>query len=109
MNVILGGKHNLYMAALDVVAKTLIISGVNNFPLDKHSLVSVYDTTVSLPFVFTPILNFSWAYVAGLPVYTWTFSQVPAGSANTDTLSIVIDIPQNQSAFSVNEYQASKV
>lgn len=109
MRTVLGGKYNLYSAALDTTAKTLTFSNIIGFDLET-SMLTVWNTTrsASLPFgvYASPTVL---TYVAGLPVWTITFTQLPAGWANGDTLVILIDIPDALMGFSVACYQASKI
>lgn len=110
MRVILGGKSNLYAAALNVTAKTLTISNDIGFDIEAVTLQSMYDSTTSSYFTLGKnILTFTEAMVAGLPVWTITFSAVPAGAANTDTLIILLNVPDTQALYSLLSYSASKV
>lgn len=109
MKVPIGGHYNLYSAALDTTAKTLTFSNIIGFDLETP-MVTVWNTTRSayLPFgvYASPTVL---TYVVGLPVWTITFSQLPAGWANGDTLVILIDIPDVLMNYSVLCYSASKV
>lgn len=95
-----GTNNNIYTAAFNAAAKTLTLSKIINFDMQIDNLISVYDVTVSLPFVFTG-MTFSKVMVGAYPTYVWTFLSVPAGSANTDTLDIMIQIPDNYLNYSV--------
>jgi len=105
MNILVGQKNNIYVAAFTASTKTLTISNVINFSLNKENLVSVYDLTTSAAFNFETT-TFSYAYVQGLPVYSWVFDQIPAGAANSDTLNIIISIPDIYANYSVLQYIA---
>lgn len=102
MNVLVGNSNNIYTSSFVASTKTLSISNVNNFPLDITSLVSVYDTTVNLPFNMLQNITFSYAYVNGNPVYSWVFPTIPVGAANADTLLVIIAIPVSQAVYSVD-------
>lgn len=105
----IGNGNNIFTSALNVLTGALTISGVTDFPLDAASLVSVYDVTTSSAFKMGPVLSFAWSYVAGLPVYVWTFGlpQLPGGAANSDTLKIFINIPENRANYTVLQKIAS--
>lgn len=100
MPILIGNDNNIFTYAFNTTAKTVKISNVNNFPLDASSLVSIYNNTRSLAFDMLQPIEFSWEYVSGFPVYTWTFTTLPAASANSDTLYIIIDIPVSQANYS---------
>lgn len=108
MHVILGGKYNLYSAVFSASAKTLVISNCVNFDLTAASMVSVYNTTHA-GFFGQNALTCVKSVVAGLPVFTFQFQTVPSSSADIDTLVIILDIPENQSVYSILAYSASKV
>jgi len=110
MIVPVGGKYNLYSTALDTVAKTLTFSNIIGFDLQTPMIKSIWSTTHSV--AFTLGINVSQSvltYVAGLPVWTITFTTIPAGVANGDTLVILLDIPDALMNYSVLCYSASKV
>lgn len=110
MRVVLGGKYNLFSAVLDVTAKTLTISNVIGFDLSPTSLSSVYSTTQSKPFLLgRNVVSCTSSLVAGLPVWVYTFSAIPSGVINTDTLVILLDLPLDYLNYSIAAYQASKV
>lgn len=107
MEILLNSSNEIYTVSLDVVSKVLVLSGNNNYPMDVNSIRSIYNTThagnISLP----NKLQFVWFRVNGLPVYIWGISNLPTGSANADVLNLLVDIPLNQSQFSLQEKQAS--
>ncbi len=97
MSVLLvGQKNNIFTSTFVASTKTLSISNVNNFPLDVASLASVWDATVSLPFDMLQNIDFSYTYTNGLPVYHWIFPRIPTAAGDSDTLDIVLNVPQNQ-------------
>ncbi len=109
MRVPLGGKYNLYSAALDTVAKTLTFSNIIGFDLETP-MVTVWNSTrsASLPFGVNASQTVL-TYVAGLPIWTITFVTIPAGWANGDTLVVLIDVPDALMVYSVLCYSASKI
>lgn len=98
--IIVGNKNNIFTSTFVASTKTLSIANCNNFPLDLASLVSVYDTTTGSAFNMLQPITFSWDYVNSQPVFTWVFTTVPAGVANSDTLIITLEVPQNQMEYS---------
>lgn len=109
MRVLLGSYYNVYTAALNTTAKTLTISNVIGFDLTDISLQSIYSSTAT---AYLPIANniasVTVATVAGLPVWTYTFKAIPGGIGNSDTLVILLEIPDSQAVYSVQSYIASK-
>jgi len=107
--VIVGDSNNIFTSTLNTSAKTLTINNVTAFPLDLNSLASVWDSTTSSFFDLTQLTfsSFSWTKVAGIPSYVWTFTTLPAGVANGDTLVIELNIPQNQADYSILQKIAS--
>jgi hypothetical protein len=110
MRVELGNKYNVFTSTLNVTAKTLTINNVIGFDIESSTLQSVYDSTTTSYFTLGKnIISFTEALIAGLPVWTITFGVLPAGSANTDTLIILMNVPDSQATYSLLSYSASKV
>jgi hypothetical protein len=110
MIVVLGGKYNLYSAVLSTSAKTLTISNVIGFDLEPFSLVSVYSTTHTAYLnLGANLLSCERTLVAGLPVFTYTFTAINDSIANGDTFVILLKIPDTLADYSVLCYSASKV
>jgi len=102
MEILLDSTHNdIYTLNLNVTAKTLCLSGCNNFPLDASSLKEIYDVTAGGPIGLPAFNNFAWFRANGLPVFIWIVSSLPAGAANGDSLNVMLCIPQNQSLLSL--------
>lgn len=110
MVTILGGKYNLYSAVLSTSAKTLTISNVVGFDLQTTSLQSVYSTTATKYLTLGQnVLSCVYTLVAGLPVWTYSFTAIDAAIANGDTFIILIQIPDEFRDYSILSYSASKV
>lgn len=96
-NIIIGNKNNIYTSAFNAAAKTVALSNITTFDMQFDNLISIYNVTRAAFFNFENMFsasNFAKTYDSnGLPVYTWTFDEVPAASANGDTLIITISIP----------------
>ena len=115
MALIQVGKANLYTSALDVVAKTLTITGVLTFSLNQDDLDHVWDTTksvmlysqVAVGTINYEITNFTYTYVAGIPQYVWTFASLPATAVNGDTLVVVLNVPDQFLDYTALEKLAS--
>lgn len=105
----LGTPNNVYTAVWNVTAgvATLVISGVTGFDLTAGMLNSIWDVTTST-FLNTKRVTCTYAYVAGLPVWTYTLFSVPVGTVTGDTLVITLDIPDALADYVVNQYIASK-
>lgn len=110
MKITLGGHNNIYTSVFTVTGSvaTLAISGVQGFDLTTNNLDSVWDVTQSV-FFNCKRVTVAYAYVAGLPVFTYTFFSVPAGVASGDTLVITIDVPDEYATIPLLQYSASKV
>lgn len=93
-NILVGNKNTILSSAFNAAAKTLTISNCTMFDLVLGSLVSVWDSTTSSFFSMSQAITCTKTNVGGLPVFTYTFSNVPAGVANGDTLVIQLSVPQ---------------
>ena len=108
MEILLNSTSNdIYTVTLNVLSKTLTISGINNFPVDVSSLKEIYNTTHAGAIGLPNANEFAWFRSNGLPIFIWGLNNLPASSANGDTLNIMLDIPQNQSILSLQQKQAS--
>lgn len=109
MQVPVGGAYNLYSTVLDTTAKTLTFSNLVGFDLEVAMIKSIYSSTHTVNFQLGyNIVSCVLTYVAGLQVWTVTFTTIPAGVANGDTLVILLDIPDVLMDYSVLTYIASK-
>ena len=102
--IIVGNKNNIFTYAFNAAAKTLAISNNTVYDMQYPTLKSVYNVTRSAFFNFENTTPDSFAKTLdsnGLPVYTWTFDQVPAASANTDTLIVTVDCPNDKMDYTV--------
>lgn len=102
----LGAPNNVYTAVFNAGALTLTISGVLGFDLTTNMLNSVWDATVS-QFFNCKRVTCTYAYVVGVPVWTYTFFSLPVGVGSGDTLVITLDIPDQLVDYVVDQYIAS--
>jgi hypothetical protein len=101
---ILIGTGNAVSTTLDVTAKTLTFAGAYNFDIVPEGSFQVYSTTASkylydafsLPSITATASN---SFVAGLNVQVVTFSAIPSGIADGDTLVIYLDAPDNVATY----------
>jgi len=107
LEVLISSSNDIYQVNMDVVSKVLIISGVNNFPLDVSSLKEIYDTTHPGSIGLPNDNEFAWFRSNGLPVFVWGINNLPASAANSDTLNVMLEIPVTQSQLSLQQKQAS--
>lgn len=105
--ILLSTSNDIYTVTFNAASKTLVISGVNNFPLDYTSIREIYDVTHPGNITPSDALQFAWFRSNGLPIFVYGFSSLPASAANGDTLNILLDIPQNQSILSLQQKQAT--
>jgi len=105
------GKQNIlsYTWAIAAGVGTLTISGNNAFDLGLTDIVRVEDTTQSTTFGLSATTTFTSSKSAGIPTYIWTFTNLPAGTLQTDTLLVYINVNPQQASYLVNQYSASKV
>jgi len=95
---ILIGTGNAVSTTLDTTAKTLTFAGAYNFDIIPSGSFQVYSTTggkylydaSTMPDVTATASN---SFVAGLNVQVVTFSAIPSGIANNDTLVCYVDCP----------------
>lgn len=90
--ILVGGTNKL-STTLDTTAKTLKIAGCTAFDLTQSDLEYVWDSTTSSAFSMNNVVSCVRTWVAGAPIFTYTFSALPAGVANGDTLLVYIQIP----------------
>lgn len=95
------GLGNAVTCAFNASAKTLTFTGAYNFSINETS-IAVWNTTRSAWMLGEASLATGTTAVtlsAGLPVYTITLSDVPASSANSDTLVITMDCPDDVALY----------
>lgn len=90
---LLVGTNNVLTSTFDTTAKTLKINGCTAFDLTLESLEYIWSTTASKEIPVSPLTNCVRTWVAGSPVFTYTFASLPSGVANGDTLLIYLQIP----------------
>lgn len=98
---VLVGTNNVLTSTFDTTAKTLKINGCTAFDLTQESLEYIWDTTTSAEIPIGPVTGCTRAWVAGSPVFTYTFASLPSGVANGDTLLIYLQIPAMFTDFMV--------
>lgn len=94
--LLVANSNNIFTYAFNASAKTISISNNTVYDLQYPDLLSVYNVTRSAFFNFENTSPSNFARTTdtnGLPVYTWTFDQIPAASANADVLNILITCP----------------
>jgi len=106
MEILLNAANSIATTNFNVTSKTIAISGVNNYPLDRSSLKEIYDVTAGGSVGLPNFDQFAWFRSNGLPIFVWGISP-PVGAANGDTLQIMVDIPLTQSQLSLQQKQAS--
>jgi hypothetical protein len=101
---ILIGIGNAVTTTLDTTAKTLTFAGAYNFDIIPEGSFQVYSTTAgkylydafSLPSITATASN---SFTAGLNVQVVTFSAIPSGIENSDTLVIYCDCPNDVALY----------
>lgn len=101
---ILIGTGNSVTTTLNTTAKTLTFNGAYNFDIIPSGSFQVYSTTgakylydaKTMPDVTAEVTN---SFVSGLNVQVVTFSSIPSGIANSDTLIIYVDCPDNVAMY----------
>lgn len=108
MEILLSTSNDIYTTSFNSTSKVIVIAGVNNFPIDFSSIREAYDVTVAG--YITPLSSqnqFAWFRSNGLPIFVYTFTRLPTSAAGSDTLNLLLDIPQNQSILSLQQKQAT--
>jgi hypothetical protein len=107
MAEIIIGKQNTIAYTWTVVASvgTLVVSGLDTWDLGLTDIVRVFNITHTGEFKLDPTTTFSNTFVAGLKTYTWTFSQLPAGTVSGDTLLIYLNVTEQQALILLMQYQ----
>jgi hypothetical protein len=108
MEILLNTSNDIYTVSLNSTSKTITITGVNSFPIDFSSIRECYDVTAHG--YITPLSSrnqFAWFRSNGLPIFVYLFTRLPVGAAGSDTLNLLLDIPQNQSILSLQQKQAT--
>ena len=100
-------KQNLFTQSWSVTAGvgTITISAVNLWDLGITSLVRIEDVTQSTVFGISGTTTFSQTFTAGLPTYTWVFTNLPAGTVTGDTILVYLDVSPIQAELSLLGYQ----
>lgn len=101
---ILIGTGNAVTTTLNTTAKTLTFAGAYNFDIIPDGSFQVYSTTGGKYLYDAPTMpdvtaTASNSFVAGLNVQVVTFSAVPAGISNGDTLVIYCDCPNDVALY----------
>lgn len=96
------GKYNQWTYALDTVAKTLTIVVDVDFDIYPAGISSIYDITASKYIPVNGSVTHSSA--TGSPVWTLTFVTLPTGIVNSDTLVILLAVPDFVGTYSIEQY-----
>lgn len=108
MEILISSSNSIYSTTFNTTSKVIVLSGINNFPIDFSSIRECYDVTANG--YITPLSSinqFEWFRSNGLPIFVYLFTRLPAGAAGSDTLNLLLDIAQNQSILSLQQKQAS--
>lgn len=107
MPQIIIGKQNTLAYTITVAANvaTLVVSGETAWDLGFTDILRIENTTHAGVFYLDPESTFSQTFTAGLPVYTWTFTQYPATTVTSDTLLVYLSVNPEQLDASLLQYQ----
>lgn len=110
MEIILG-ELNDYTKTWDVTdgVGTLVVSNVIGFDMALTSINRIEDTTTGETFGISSTTEFEETRVSGKPVYTWTFTNLPALTATSDTLLVYLNVSYQQADFATNQHIATKI
>ena len=96
------GVGNSVTVAYDKVAKTLVFTGAYNWDIDPSG-IEVYDTTISAWLLGNGATVTSavtaTASFANTTIQTLTLSEILSASANTDTLVIYCECPDDVAIY----------
>lgn len=106
MTTIVGKENDLSQTwAVAAGVGTLTISNNIYFDMKMTDITRIEDTTQGTAFGISATTTFASSFVSGLPVYVWTFTNLPAGTVTGDTLLVYIDIQPNQLNALLLQYQ----
>lgn len=95
--IIVGTQNTLtYTWTVTTGVGTLVISGCSAFDLVTNSVVRIFNTTHTGEILPSQGMTFTNAFVAGLKTFTWTFTNLPAGTVSGDTLLIYLAVDGEQ-------------
>lgn len=104
---IIAGLYNNYTYAIDTTAKTVTVSGIVGYDLGLYSTPRIYNSTLGVFFyvgattTFAKVLNTADSYD-----FIWTFTSLPIGMANGDTLLIYLDVSTQFAVLSLTNFLA---
>lgn len=112
MRLILG-QQNTYTSVFTPSTGKLIINGLLNYTINLQSpvclgaIISIYDVTAAkfLPLDSTVSIAKTTSTTTGLQVFTLTWTTLPSGLANDDTLLIEINASYQWVMYSLAQYQ----
>lgn len=84
---------------------TLVLSGETAWDWSLTDLLRIEDTTTSTSFGLNAGATLTMAYVSGLPVWTWTLPNLPAGTATGDTVLVYMNVTYDQLNIALLQYQ----
>lgn len=107
MPQIIISKQNTLAYTITVAAGVaiLVVSGETAWDLGFTDIVRIVNTTHAGTFYLDPTSTFTQTFTAGLPVYTYTFTQYPATTVTSDTLLVYLNVNPQQLAASLLQYQ----
>lgn len=104
--LIIGKQNNLaYTITVAANVATLVVSGETAWDLGKTDILRIVNTTHAGTFYLDPGSTFTQTFTAGLPVYTYTFTQYPATTVTGDTLLVYLLVNPQQLEESLLQYQ----
>jgi hypothetical protein len=101
MATIVVGNTNKLSSTLDITAKTLTIAGCTAFDLTLSDLNYIWSSTQSKTLSVKPAISCVRSWVAGSPLFTYTFESIQSAIANGDTLLVYLQVPQEFMDFLV--------
>lgn len=84
---------------------TLTISNNMYFDMKLTDILRIEDTTQGTVFGISATTTFASSFVSGLPVFVWTFTNLPAGTVTGDTLLVYISVQPDQLNAMLLQYQ----
>lgn len=106
MQILVGVQNTLaYTFTVTSGVGTLVISGETAWEIQQNDIARIFNTTHAGEFFLSSTTTFSNTFVSGLPTYNWVFSNLPSGSATSDTLLIYLNANPEQVMVSLLQYQ----
>ena len=106
MQIIIGQQNDItYSWTVSAGVGTLVVSNLIYWDLKLTDILRIFNTTHAGEFGLSATTTFTNGFTSGLPNWTWTFTNLPAGTVSGDTLLIYLDVTPEQIELLILQYQ----